>query len=224
MTKLKETENLWILGLFLGITGLISALVLAVFSDLVREPIAAAELRSTNQALQQILPPFDNQPSQTVATIKGANGAEYTFMGAFKEGQLVALAATGAIAGYAGPVQAMVGLNPDGTIRAVLITRQNETPGLGANVCERKFQKTIFNLFEPVPEGVAPNSFLDQFNGKSADPAANWKVRKDGGSINYVTGATVTCRAVTELVSELDRCYLANKAEIIGALNSQEGK
>lgn len=224
MTKLKETENLWILGLFLGITGLISALVLAVFSDLVREPIAAAELRSTNQALQQILPPFDNQPSRTSVKIKAENGSEYTFMGAFKDGRLVALAAIGANAGYAGLVHAMVGLNPDGSIRAVLITRHNETPGLGSYVCERKFQKTIFNLFEPKPEGLPPNSFLDQFDGKTARVAANWKVRKDGGSMKYITGATVTSRAVTELVSELDRCYLANKAEIIGALNSQEGK
>ncbi len=216
--KLKDTENLWILGLFLGITGLISAVVLAVFSDIVREPIAAAELRNTNLALQQILPPFDNQPSQDKVSVKWENGAEYTFMGAFQDGKLVAIAASGSTPGYAGAVEALVGLNPDGAIRAVLITKQNETPGLGSNVCQRKFQKTIFNLFEPTPEGLPPNAVLDQFSGKTADAAKNWQVRKDGGSVDYITGATVTSRAVTLLVSELDRCYLANQAKIAAEL------
>ena len=54
--NLKNSENLWVLGLFLGIIGLVSALILAVVSNLVAGPIEQAELRNTNQALRQILP------------------------------------------------------------------------------------------------------------------------------------------------------------------------
>ena len=151
--SLKNSENFIVLGLFLAVLGLISAVLLAVFSDIVREPIAAAELRNTNKALEQILPPFDNQPSQDKVEIE-AGGSAITFMGAVKDGKLVALAARGERKGYAGPVQALVGLDVDGKIRAVLITKQNETPGLGANVCERKFKKTIFNLFQKRAECV----------------------------------------------------------------------
>ena len=53
--SLKNTENFFVLGLFLAVLGLISAVLLAVFSDIVSEPIAAAELRTTNEALRQIV-------------------------------------------------------------------------------------------------------------------------------------------------------------------------
>ena len=79
---------------------------------------------------------------------------------------------------------------------------------------KRKFQKTIFNLFEPKPEGLPPNSFLDQFDGKTARVAANWKVRKDGGSMKYITGATVTSRAVTQLAYELAEAFRARQQEV----------
>jgi len=144
-------------------------------------------------------------------------------MGAVKDGRLVALAARGERKGYAGPVQALVGLDVDGKIRAVLITKQNETPGLGANVCERKFKKTIFNLFQKRPEGIAPNAFLDQFDGKSAAKGVTWKVKKDGGNIDYVTGATVTSRTITALTDEIAQCYLANREEIIRKLAPSGG-
>lgn len=111
--SLKNSENFIVLGLFLAVLGLISAVLLAVFSDIVREPIAAAELRNTNKALEQILPPFDNQPSQDKVEIE-AGGSAITFMGAVKDGRLVALAARGERKGYAGPVQALVGLDVDG--------------------------------------------------------------------------------------------------------------
>jgi len=217
--KLKDTENFIVLGVFLAVLGLISGLLLAVFSDIAREPIAAAELRNTNKALEQILPPFDNQPSQDRFEIDGI-----TFLGAVRDGKLVALAASGAKKGYAAPIQALVGLEPDGKIRAVLITKQNETPGLGANVCERKFKKTIFNMFAARPEGLAPNAFLDQFAGKSAKEGVTWKVKKDGGDIEYVTGATVTSRAITALTDEITQCFLAHRGEIIAKLTPAGGK
>ena len=220
--SLKNTENFFVLGLFLAVLGLISAVLLAVFSDIVSEPIAAAELRTTNEALRQILPAFDNQPSENKLMLRQGD-MEITFMGAVKDGKLIAVAASGACKGYAAPVQGLIGFDLDGKIRAVLITKQNETPGLGANVCQRQFKKTIFNLFEKRPEGIAPNSFLYQFNGKSAVKGKNWKVRKDGGRIDYVSGATVTSRAITELADSVAQCFLANRAEIIAKLSPAGG-
>ena len=105
----------------------------------------------------------------------------------------------------------------------VLITAQNETPGLGANVCQRQFRKTIFNLFDKRPEGLAPNPVLDQFSGKVAEKGKHWRVKKDGGSIDYVTGATITSRAVTELTDKVAQCYLADGAEIRAELEKAGG-
>ncbi len=216
--KLKETQNLFVLGIFLGAVGLISAVVLTFFSQKVAEPIKAAQLRTLNDALLQVLPPFTNQPSENVAETDGVR-----FMGAARDGKLIAVAAEASSPGYAGPIKALIGFDPDGKVLAVLITAQGETPGLGANVCERKFQKTIFNLCDPVPEGLPPNAFLNQFDGKAARKDTDWKVRKDGGDIDYVTGATVTSRAITRLVSHAASAFAANRAEIIAELTPTEG-
>lgn len=217
--NLKNSEKFWVLGLFLGITGLVSALILAVVSNWVKTPIAQAELRNTNQALGQILPPFDNQPSAKRIEFNSPSGWPVSFMAAVKDGQIVAFAAEAINPrGYAGNIQALVGLEIDGAIRAVLITKQNETPGLGANVCQRKVQKTIFNLFSKPDEGLAPNKILDQFKGKKTALDVNWSVKKDGGDIDFISGATVTSRAVTLLVSEIDRTFLLNRDRIIQEL------
>ena len=96
----------------------------------------------------------------------------------------------------------MVGFDLDGKITGVQILRHKETPGLGANVCDRTFKRTILNLTTPAP-AVPANEYLDQFAGKSASAAGNWRTRKDGGEFIYRTGATVSSRAVTRAVNDI---------------------
>jgi electron transport complex protein RnfG len=210
--KLRETENIVILGIFLALTGLVSALVLAVVSGVAAGPIKAAELRNATAALKDVLPAFDNEPSQCKTVVDGI-----TFYGAKKNGKLVGIAAEGSNKlGYAGNITAVIGFAPDASVRAVLITKQSETPGLGTKACERKHVKTIFNFWKPAPAGLAPNAFLDQFKGLKGP--ANYKVTKDGGKIDYITGATVTSRAITALVAEMQKTLLSKQSEIVKAL------
>ena len=44
MKKLKETENIIVLGLFLGVCAAIAALVLAKVDDMTREPIKVIKI------------------------------------------------------------------------------------------------------------------------------------------------------------------------------------
>lgn len=83
--------------------------------------------------------------------------------------------------GYGGRIRIMVGVNPDGTIRAVTVLEQAETPGLGARIRE--------------PE------FLDQFQNRSLENF-NFKVEKDGGDVHAITAATISSRAVAEAVED----------------------
>lgn len=209
--KLRETENIALLGIFLALTGLISALVLAVVSGVAAGPIKAAELRNATAALKDVLPAFDNDLSKNKVTVNG-----FTFYGAKKNGKLVGIAAEGTNKlGYAGNISAVIGFEMDGSIRSILITRQSETPGLGTKACERKHVKTIFNFWKPAPAGLAPNSFLDQFSGQKS---GSYKVTKDGGKIDYITGATVTSRAITALAADMQKTLLLKKLEIIKSL------
>ena len=211
--KLKECENFVVLGIFLGVVGLLSALVLAVVSDQTKPAIDAAEQRAQSAALKQLkLPAFDNDPLKEVCEFDGV-----TFMAIRKDKKLVGIAAKAETDnGYAGKIKELVGFTPDGTISAVLITEEKETPGLGKNVCERKFQKTIFNFTKPAPEGLPPNPILDQFSGKKAgDAAIKWQVKKDGGDFEFRTGATVTSRAVVEMTGKAATAFADHRAEIL---------
>ncbi len=79
--------------------------------------------------------------------------------------------------GFGGAIDMMVGVGTDGKVCGVSIISHSETASLGAN-CVRE-------------------DFRAQFVGKDGALA----VRKDGGEIEALTGATVTSRAVTAGVS-----------------------
>ena len=208
--KLKECENFVILGIFLGVVGLLSALVLALVSGSTAPAIKKAEQRAQSEALKQLnLPDFDNDPTQEKCVFDGV-----TFMAVRKDGKLVGIAAEAETKGYAGTVKELVGFKTDGTITAVRITEEKETPGLGKNVCERKFKKDITNFTKPEEKGLPPNPILDQFSGKKAGDKIDWRVKKDGGEFEFRTGATVTSRAVTEMTGKAAKTFADHRAEI----------
>ena len=149
------------------------------------------------------LPLFDNAPDREAKEYISPGNFKVVIMPVRKAGALKAFAVRSVSPdGYAGDVEITAGFDLAGKILAVLVTRQQETPGLGSNVCERKFRKTIFNLFQPRPVGLPPNHILDQFHGKTVPEKESWKVKRDGGSFDFVTGATITSRAVTAAVEQ----------------------
>ena len=83
--------------------------------------------------------------------------------------------------GYQSDIETMVGLNPEGKIVAIKILSQLETPGLGTRL-------------EEINAGEDKPWFQVQFSGKKLNQLM---VDKDGGPIDSITGATISCRAVT---------------------------
>ena len=73
----------------------------------------------------------------------------------------------------------MVGIDKNNKITGIEVISQQETPGLGAKIKE--------------------SSFLQQFIGKTLEEL---KIKKDGGKIDAVTGATISSRAVTNGVRQ----------------------
>ena len=115
-------------------------------------------------------------------------------------------------------------MNADGSIRTVLVIENNETPGLGSNVCVRKEQKNLKTLFNSKSQNnkIAPNKILDYYSGKSITSSAEWKVAKDGGDCPYITGATVSSRAVCKAVYHIVSVYSANRDAVNAQLLRQE--
>ena len=79
--------------------------------------------------------------------------------------------------GFGGTIDMLVGVDTTGAVTGVSIIKMSETSGLGAN--------------------AARESFRSQYVGKSGSV----KLRKQGGEIDALTGATVTSTAVTNGVN-----------------------
>ena len=88
-------------------------------------------------------------------------------------------------AGLWGPIRAAVGVDAAGNLTGVAILEQNETPGLGARITEPWFRR--------------------QFRGKRApldlDPEGTRAPATD--RVDAVTGATISSRAVRDLVNRV---------------------
>lgn len=81
----------------------------------------------------------------------------------------------------------MVGVGSDGSVLGISIIKQAETAGLGA-VCADK------------------TSAGEEFRGQFAGNSGSVSVTKDGGSIDAITGATITSRAVCSGVNAALAC------------------
>ena len=79
--------------------------------------------------------------------------------------------------GFGGAIDLMVGVKADGTVNGVAVIAHSETASLGAN-CTR-----------------------EEFRAQYAGGAGPFAVGQDGGTIEALTGATVTSRAVTDGVN-----------------------
>ena len=225
--NLRKVSNPLLLGVILCVTGVIAAGLLAWFYAITEAPIVQSKAQRLNDALGQVVPAFDNNIAENKFESNGI-----VFYGAMLNGELVGVVAEAATdSGYAGRIAGLVGLSPTGEVlelkggrSAVLITEQSETPGLGTNVTDRKSVRTLMGILrgEKSEPGVQPaNRVLDSFVGKGVADAP-LAITKNGGTIEYITGATITSNAVTRLVNAVLAEYGSNSAAILAALTGKE--
>jgi electron transport complex protein RnfG len=86
-------------------------------------------------------------------------------------------------------------------------------------VCGRSREKTLSKLIKGVKEtGLPPNRILDQFNGMKASAGQDpWAVKKDGGTLDAITGATITSRAVGGAVFAIAETFAQNSEKLMKA-------
>ncbi|MFC1607617.1 RnfABCDGE type electron transport complex subunit G [Candidatus Latescibacterota bacterium] len=88
--------------------------------------------------------------------------------------------------GYSSVIESMVGVDTAGNIIGVKVISQQETPGLGTKIQE-------------IRHGESDPWFTRQYIGRTADDDIS--VAKDGGTIDAITGATISSRALTNSIN-----------------------
>jgi electron transport complex protein RnfG len=171
----------------------ICTLLVASTHELTNERIAANEKAWLEQSLRPALAglEFDNSLIDSRLTLPaphGLPGSDDALVYRVYDGDapVAALFAVTARDGYSGAIRLLIGIRADGTITAVHTLSHRETPGLGDRIDRMK------------------SDWIDRFAGRSlADPATGgWRISRDGGEFDQLTGASVTSRAVVKAVKE----------------------
>lgn len=162
-----------------------------------RTTIAESLEKEQMRLINEVLPPdsYDNKLINDVIKIGptpelGLSSGGHVWR-ARKNGHPVALVLEAvAPGGYGGDIHLVVAVKADGSIGGVRVTEHNETPGLG-------------DYIDPKKDKNKTSPWIEQFRGLSFArlPFDRWKVRKDGGDIQYRTGATISPRAVIHAVA-----------------------
>ncbi len=187
-----KKENILNLVIVLTIICAISALALAYVYNLTKEPIAKQKRLEMIKAIKSVLPKnVVNDPLKDKIKIDG----KIVYIGKDSSGKVVGVAfKCVSNEGYSGKIEIMLGLKKDGTINAIQILSHSETPGLGAKIEQPWFKK--------------------QFEGRNLKNT-KWKVKKDGGDIDQISGATISPRAVTKAVYQGLLFFDKNKSKIM---------
>jgi electron transport complex protein RnfG len=164
---------------------LVAAAALSFVYTLTKDRIAEEIRRETLDAVEQVLPPHDNEPDKDakIVTIgKDKRGREMimTIYKGKKGNETAGYAFDVTGKGFGGTMRLMVGVDDKDTINGVKVLGHAETPGLGAKMEE--------------------DWFTAQFKGFS-DPNA-LKIKKDGGKLDQITGASITSRAAAKAIAE----------------------
>lgn len=177
-----------------------AGLILSMVEAVTREPIAEQRRQQTLKALQAVLPPIDNSPdADTISLVTGQDKKGRDISRIFYRGRMqneLAGIAFKVVApdGYSGNIEIMVGITPDGTVSGIEILTHAETPGLGDKITQPWFKAL--------------------FSGKNLDNA-DWRVKKDGGQFDEITGATISPRAVVGAVRQGLEFYRQHQQEIV---------
>lgn len=176
-------------ALLLGTFTLIFTALMALTFEATREPIRASVEARRLELIAQVLPQgdYDNALLTDIVQLPALPAlgiaGPVTLHRARRGADPVALVFEAqAPDGYSGTIRLLIALRADGTLGGVRVVAHKETPGLG-------------DYIDPAKDRATPK-WIAQFAGRDTAQAGNWTVRKDGGDFAYMTGATISPRAV----------------------------
>lgn len=197
----------------LGFVAVIGTSLLTGVDALTADRIAAQERRVILEQLGQIIPrEYDNSLLEDRMVFSDENH--------FPKGQLVTayrarlnnkpvavVLKFNAVSGYNGNISLLAGINFDGTLRGVRVISHKETPGLGDAI------------------EVDKSNWINNFEGKSLKKPELylWAVKRDGGSFDQFTGATITPRAVVDAVKLALEYFETNRQFLFEAAADPSG-
>ena len=189
----KESTFMNMLATLFTVTLVAAGLLGSVYA-ITKEPIRLAELKKKNEAIQVVVPGFDNEPSQEVDRIFVDGDSIYLYTARQGDTILGTAVETFTNMGFSGEFKLMVGFAPDGTIIDIAVIKHAETPGLGDKMEKGK------------------SDFSVQFMGKHPE-SFKLAVKKDRGDVDAITASTITSRAYCDAVTRAYGAFMESQKD-----------
>ena len=192
---------MWKSGIILAVLAAICTALVSFTNEVTSVRITANEQAYLEQSLARVLEgiPYTNKLSESTIVIEPPHelpgDVPVTVYRVYSDNvPVAALFVVTARDGFAGPIKLLIGIDTSGSISNVRILEHRETPGLG-------------DLIES-----SKSDWIQQFRKSSlAAPDRNvWAIKRDGGSFDQLTGASVTPRAVIKAIKETLVYFEAN--------------
>ncbi len=189
-----------------------ASLGLAAFNDTTKPSIAENERQFTMRSIKRVMPKsdqpnpceksepkFDNSPDQDVVCVDGFT----VYRGrSGEELNGLAVVAIGDEA-YSGTITTLVGLDLEGKVTGIEVLKHAETPGLGAKIEDCGWRSQLV--------GKGPKDMV-------------WKVSKDGGEVDQISGATISSRSMIDAILKSEKLLAEKKDAILSAEPMGEGE
>ena len=208
------------LGTLVIVTG-VAALTLGFIYRLTKEPIEQARLEKQMKAIRSVTGNYRNNPVEESYEVFREKGKKFKHRKRHRErrhqedkvetkrldeiemvlsffpvelenGDQVTAINVYSDNGYSGRIELIVGITQNGSINNIEVISHKETPGLGSKIKDKEF--------------------IDQFIGKTAEDL-DMRVKKDGGGVDGISGATISSRAFCEAVKQALEAYKDVKNE-----------
>ena len=188
-------------SLMLGAVVLVTCAALGWAAQRTHGPILAAEAQDLRNNLSRVLPhgSYDNDLLQARAQIDGPDGPLDVYRATLQGKPVAAIFAVHG-RGYAGDIEVLLAISPEGALLGARVLKHKETPGLGDKI------------------DVEKNPWITRFQGLSLGnpPVERWAVKKDGGDFDQFAGATITPRAVVKEIRGGLEFFASHRQQLFG--------
>lgn len=168
----------------LGLVTAAAALSLGFVYDFTKVPIEKARLEKQMRAIRAVLPEYENDPLENAFYIRTDKDSLACYPAVLGGDTIATAVKSFCDNGYSGRIWIMAGFDSSGIILDVAVVEHKETPGLGSKMSDDKFKGQYI--------GLNPGE-------------TDINVKKDGGTIDAISGATISSRAFSHSVRKAYR-------------------
>lgn len=210
--KLSARRSIWPGSMILATLAALCTALVAMTHTITAPRIAANDQAYLEAQLQPVLgaTSYDGKLSESTIQITPPHElpgpSAVTVYRVFADGAPVAaLFSVTAMDGFSGPIRLLVGVDASGTLTGVRVLEHRETPGLGDLIDETK------------------SDWILTFAGRSLDQPdrSMWAIKRDGGSFDQFTGASITPRSVVNAVLAT-LLYFEENRDVVFALTAEQ--